>query len=187
MKNAILATIIAVSLFAAACVPSLHPIYTEQDIIFDNALIGKWVDPESKESWTFSIASPNVYRVVHRDSEGKTGEFHARLVRISGNLFLDLTPVDLSGRPAEYYRDHFQKVHSFVHIVEIGQAAKLRNLEPDWLKSVLQDNPEGIRHERIGQELLLTASTRDLQKFLVDNLGTRGAFSQPFELHRKRP
>ncbi|MHC4244422.1 MAG: hypothetical protein ACYSU4_18605, partial [Planctomycetota bacterium] len=65
------------------CVPvmSLHPLYTEKDVVFEERLLGRWVDdPSSPETiWEFSrIEEPNnAYNLLFSDEEGKKGSFVA--------------------------------------------------------------------------------------------------------------
>ena len=37
----------------AGCIQTLHPLYTENDLTFDAALIGVWGEDNSKETWAF--------------------------------------------------------------------------------------------------------------------------------------
>ncbi len=32
-----------------SCIPSVNPFYTDKDIIFDNRLLGEWLEKNSKE------------------------------------------------------------------------------------------------------------------------------------------
>ncbi len=46
MKKLKLLTIV-ICLFAVSCIPSLHPIYTENDIVLNDRIIGEWMDENS--------------------------------------------------------------------------------------------------------------------------------------------
>ena len=76
------------------CVPviSLHPFYTEEDVVFEEKLLGKWVDDpnDPDTTWEFNrIEEPkNAYKLVFYDDEGKKGSFVAHLVRLQNKLFL---------------------------------------------------------------------------------------------------
>jgi hypothetical protein len=186
MRNVIAAFITTSFLVLTGCIPSLHPIYTAGDIIFDEAILGAWEDIETGESWTFSNVGKSEYKLTYKDDSGRKGDFSARLVKISGHLFLDIVPADPGFVQNKFFQDHFLKTHSFVHVLQTQPTAKFAALEPRWLNDLLTERPTAIRHERIGGEILLTSSTRDTQKFLVDNLTTRGAYSEPINLTRKK-
>lgn len=44
-------------------VSSIHPLYTEQDVIFDPALLGDWTDKDSKGTSTFTKSGDKVYNL----------------------------------------------------------------------------------------------------------------------------
>ena len=45
-------------LLCSGCIPtSLHPLYTEEDILFDQRLIGSWSEEDGDDSWTFGVPS----------------------------------------------------------------------------------------------------------------------------------
>ena len=185
MKN--IARLLTVSLLLAftGCVPSLNPLYTDEDLIFDDSLIGVWVDKQTGETWVFSKRGKLEYMLHHIDEDGGQGEYSAHLVRVEDRTFLDIVPEKPGFSQNEYYQSHFFTTHTFVHIVQKEPTVRISVLEPRWLKDILADNPEAIRHERIGGVILLASSPKETQKFLLANLNTREAFSEPFDLTRK--
>lgn len=183
----LIATIVALSfLVLTGCIPSLHPIYMPEDVTFDESILGTWEDGNTGEIWNFSNAGKAEYKLIHIDDEGRKGEFSARLVKISGYLFLDLVPADPPVVQSSFFQDHFQKTHSFVRVLQTQPTASFAAMESRWLSDLLTERPNSIRHERVGGEILLTSSTRDTQQFLIDNLNTRGAYSEPMHLTRKK-
>src|SRR5207245_7376674 len=75
------------------CIPSLHPLYTDNDVVFDPALLGQWVRAErdSKQTLTFTKADKNAYKLVQTD-DSSNGVYIAHLVKLDGKLFLDIKP-----------------------------------------------------------------------------------------------
>lgn len=45
------------------CVPSLHPLFTENDLIFDANLVGKWASMEPNETIVFQQTKKNLMNV----------------------------------------------------------------------------------------------------------------------------
>lgn len=178
--------VLLAALFTAGCVPSLNPLYTEADLITDPKLIGEWVDEEAGETWTFSNCEGHKYSLVHRNSDGRRSEYEARLVKIEEKLFLDIIPVKPGFTQDDFYKERFIATHTFVHVVTRESTAQISFMEPRWLKDHLADNPGAIRHEKIGGEIVLASSPKETQKFLLSHMNTRGAFSQPTQLIRKR-
>ena len=186
MKAAATSTILALVFFAASCVQSLNPLYTEQDLTFDDSLVGVWVEKETNETWALTAAGKLEYALVHTDSDGRKGEYSARLVKLNDRLFLDIVPVKPGFVQNDFYKGHYFATHRFVNIVSREHSVQVSYLEPKWVKEYLAENPDAIRSASLGGELLFTASSREIQKFLLAHLNTRGAFSQPSELVRKR-
>jgi hypothetical protein len=187
LMNLSATTFILVSaLLLASCVPSLHPLYTDADLITDREIVGTWVDNETGETWTLSNGGHTKYTLVHTDADGRKGEFTARLVKLEDKLFLDIVPVASSVLQNDFYRDRFIATHTFLHVQKNASTVAISYLEPRWLKDHVAENPNSIRHEKIAGEIVLTSSPKDTQKFLLAHLNTREAFSQPAELVRKR-
>lgn len=172
-------------LFLTSCVPSLNPLYTESDLIFDSALLGAWTDDDSRESWEFTAAGENEYKLVYTDMDGKKGEFEARLLKLDKHLFLDLTPLGPSLSQNDFYAGHILNVHTFVHIIKNGTAFQMSILEPKWLKSHLEKNPGDLRHTTVDGEILITDTSKNLQKFLAKRISDTGSFSRPNTVKRK--
>ena len=117
MRSISTSFILISALFVAACIPSLNPLYTEADLITDPALIGTWEDKETGETWTFSSCEKLKYSLVHIDSDGRKGEYDARLVKVGDKRFLDIVPVRSAIPQNDLYKDRFIATHTFIHIV----------------------------------------------------------------------
>jgi hypothetical protein len=184
MKNLPQIALLVFLLISTSCVQSLNPLYTEPDLIFDPALLGVWIDKESTETWELTKIEDKQYKLIHTDENGKKGEFVAHLLKIDGKTFLDLVPIDSGLSPNDFYKGHFLATHSFILITQMGSTFQISYLEPDWLKNLLKENPQAIRHEKMEEKILLTASSKELQKILLANLNS--AFSRPVEITRKK-
>lgn len=141
------------------CIHSLHPIYTDEDIVFEPSLVGVWED--GKETWAFSwMEDENAYKLVYTDNEGKPGRFTAHLVNIEGKLFLNFFPEEREVEENAFYQWHFVPFHSFAYVEQIEPTLKMRFPNGDWLEKHLKDNPDAIKHELYdGEMVVLTAST----------------------------
>lgn len=177
--------LLAAFLIQTACVPSLNPIYTENDLVFDPSLLGVWTDDDKTETWEFTFADEKEYRLLHTDEQGNKGTFEARLVRIEGKRFLDIAPVRTTSSQNDFFSGHILSVHSFVEVSQDGKNFRLSYLEPKWLKPFLEKNPSAVRHAFIDGEVVFTDSSKNLQKFIAANLNSPGAFSSPISVKRK--
>jgi hypothetical protein len=173
-------------LFLHGCflVPSVHPLYTDADIIFDPALLGIWAAENSKDSLTFIQEDADSYKLIVAGDDGPRGEFIVHLVKLGGARFLDLYPDEPACKLNDLYVLHLFPMHSFMLVSQTEPALQLASFDVEWFEKFIAKNPKAIRHEKVKDGFLLTAPTRDLQKFLLAHAKTEGAFSEPSELKR---
>ena len=186
-------------LFATGClVRSLNPLYTEKDVIFDPALIGVWEpDYGDKEKWEFQKGEGKSYKLIHTDKHTNRAIFEVHLVKLGSWKFLDIFVVSFEddsgkdiGEKLNYFGlFHLWPVHTFMRVDSIGDELKLRWFNLDWLSGKLKENPKAIQHLRFGKEsdndILLTASTYELQDFILQNVET-DAFKDELVLKIKK-
>ena len=167
------------------CFPlSLNPIYTEQDRLFLPQLMGAWA-AEDSQSWTFTAGDSGSYRLELRGDQGEVSLFRAQLARVEGILLLDLFPVGPDEDAVEELTQmHLMKLHSFAVVHQIEPLLKMSFMQQDWLEKYLERHPGSLGSMRRDDRLILTASTSDLQKFVIRQLQTEGAFFEPEELRR---
>ena len=180
------ALVLSMSLTAivVGCVPTLHPIYTAKDTIFDKSLVGTWRRTDkTRATWRCTGIDDTSYRFVHTDSAGRTGTFRAHLARIKGKLFLDLEPLVDSEQTANY-RAHVIRLHTFYLVEQIQPELRLQTLNPKWLKNYLKKNPDALAHQKIEDYVVITASTREQQEFVLKHLATKDAFVTVYKLKR---
>ena len=176
-----------VALFAG-CIPSLRPLYTEKDLVFEPGLVGTWTAEDGKEVWKFEKAGENAYKLAY-SSGGKAANFDARLLRLGKTLFLDLYPEKMEAGN-DFSRAHFIPVHTFYHASIEGNFLRLWTLDPDKLKKRLNAGTAKLAHESSDDGLLLTASTEELQRFVLSVLDESDMFDEMYDkdggLQRKK-
>lgn len=113
----------------AACIPSVHPIYTDADLITDDRLLGVWENPEEREVAVISDGPDGSYRIAWTESGGQTGLYRAYLARIDSWLVLDIT-AEPTGM--ELVDDGlYLPLHVFMVLDTIGEAITLSALDHD--------------------------------------------------------
>jgi len=178
MKKTLPLLLVMALMLTSACIPCLHPLYLDKDLIFDPALIGTWSEKDSKETWQFTKVDDETYRLVYTNNEGRVGTFRAHLLKLGKERFLDIYPEGTKEKLNELYDLLRLPAHTFFHVPEIQPELKMSCMEGDWLKNFLKKNPDAIRHEIIEDDLVvLTASTSELQAFILAHLEDEGAFS----------
>ncbi len=75
------------------CIPSLYPIYTEQNLVNLPQLVGTWEEDGGEEAntWEFTANDSSSYRLVYTE-DGEPGFFIVHVAKLGGYLFLDITP-----------------------------------------------------------------------------------------------
>ncbi|MHC4458535.1 MAG: hypothetical protein ACYS0I_15905 [Planctomycetota bacterium] len=181
-----------------SCVPvmSLHPLYTEKDVIFEEKLLGTWVQDTDESIWEFSRvdANENTYKLTFSDNEDKKGAFVAHLVKLENRIFLDLYPEDLpSGQANEpntverpYNVFFFMPVHTFLKVSSIEPQLKMQLTDDEELEKLLQEDPNAVEYTSVEDILVLTASTKELQEFVIKYADDSRVFSKEIILNRKK-
>ena len=182
------------------CVPviSLHPLYTEKDIVVDKKLYGTWVSDsnDSKTTWEFkSIDEPkNAYALIFTDDEGMKGSFVAHLVKLQNRLFLDIFPSELPWESEDpnkmdwpYNTLFLIPAHTFVKIDSIESQLKLRLTLESKMEDLLKENPNAVEHTSVGDRLVITGSTKELQAFVLKYADDERLFTDQVTLSRKEP
>jgi len=164
---------------------SLHPLYTDEELIFEEKLIGKWSDEDN--IWEFRAGEPNTYQM--RVFDGQEGRFVAHLVKLEDMLFLDIFPdSETLGEPQAFYSFHLLPVHTFMKVEQIEPKLQLRMMDYDKVSEMLEEDPNLLKHEVVEDRIVLTASTEQLQKFVVEYAGEGGVFAdEATELTRRQP
>ena len=178
-------SLIVLLFILVGCVPSLHSLYTDEDLISDPALVGVWKDVDGKNSWAFTAADNKAYNLIVTDKEGKTGNFEAHLLKLKGTMFLDLLPDKLESSQNDFYKGHLVLAHSFFRVDQIAPTLRLRDMDEQWMKNFLKDKPTALAHETLDDGMVLTASTRDLQSFIAAHMNDEGMFDEKTDLNRQ--
>lgn len=186
------------AVIAGGCVPvlSLHPLYTEKDIVLDQKLYGTWVTDsnDSKTTWEFkSIDDPkNAYNLIFTDEDGRKGSFVTHLVKLQDKLFLDIFPSELPWEPEDpnkmdwpYNSLFLIPAHTFIKVDSIKPQLKLRLTLESKMEELLKENPSAIEHTSVGDRLVLTDSTKKLQAFVLKYANDKRVFIDQVTLNRK--
>jgi hypothetical protein len=184
MRALKLTVALGLAVLVAGCVPSLHPLYTEEDLVYDPALVGTWTEEESEDTWTFRKVGDKSYDLIYTE-EGVPARFDAHLVRVGEFLFLDTYPGEPDIKNG-FYLIHLVPAHTFSRIEMEGDALRYAMLDLDWLKRMIAEKATDIGHEEMEGGILLTAPPNELQEFLLKYADDDNAFPDSKELHRQK-
>ncbi len=190
----------AIAAVLGGCVPvmSLHQLYTDKDTMFTGKLVGTWSD-DSNGVWDFkpSPDAKKAYLLTFTGGEkpNEKGRFLAYLVQLQDHLFLDVSPaLDVEGLIVEdknkidwlYNMLFLVPAHTFIKVNSIEPQLKMQLTDDDEMKKLLDEDPNAVRHEKIeGDKFVLTASTPELQKFVLKYADDKRVFGAEGVLNRK--
>jgi len=194
------------------CVPvmSLHPLFTEEDLVFEEKLLGTWVDDpnspkstwefkrivdSSKKEWEFDLPQKpeKAYKLILFDYKEVTkGSFFAHVVKLIDRLFLDVYPSQLPSAKIDPNEDWVFNTlflipgHSFAIIDSIEPQLKIRWTTQDEMEKLFEEEPKAIKHELVEDRIILTASTKKLQAFVLKYADDKRVFPAKAVLTRKK-
>jgi hypothetical protein len=190
MKKITLTTAFALLIiFLSSCLTTLHPIFTEKDLVYDSKLIGTWktesngnksravitnLSTESSIDLPRNISSikQKGYLVSYQNENGTISErYIAFLARIGKHLYFDYYPADgeADKKIDEFFGLHLVKMHTSYR-VEISKdgSFELSQLDGSYVKSLIEEKKIRISHEIDADDnITITASTKELQQYLL--------------------
>lgn len=172
-------------------VTSIHPLFTDKDVVFEPKLIGTWTepdrDPNSKEAWKFEKAD-NAYKLIISNRDGVAEPFDAHLVKLGTNLFFDIFPSEEISKDIGDKHDmaagFFIRTHGIASVLQMEPSLKLAFFSPDKLEKYFQQHPTALKHEIEDKQMVLTASTKELQAFSQKHARDTNLLTDPLELKR---
>ena len=190
MKKIVYILSVSFLLFSlSSCLTTLYPIFHEKDVVFNESLLGYWKCSDKAKTISFMEVKkipddrkpelyPNIrgisdkgYLVRMVDSLGQTtSQSFVFLAKIGNNYYLDYYPAEMPSQKNvnTFYKSHYIKVHSSYRCnFKDNDHFEMKRFDQDFLDKLISNNKINIRHEVIGRRNLITASTDDLQKFII--------------------
>jgi len=168
-----------------SCIPSVNPYYRPGDRHFDPALLGEWIDGD--EHWTFSSYPDDelAYRLSYADGQA-SGQVKATLFRLGDEQFIDVIAEDfeLADGEWELVAASLFPGHLVLHVESIQPRLTMALIDVDWLGDYLENDPGALSHRIADDRILLTGTTRELQRFLRKHLDGGELFSDYTEFAR---
>jgi len=152
LKIIVFALLLGAVFFLQSCIPSIHPIYTEDKLVEVKEIPGIWVnkntddegsrtvndkdekmkitlktDSGQAETWTFSKRGDKSYLLIHVDEEGRPAAFDVHIIKLDENYFMDFYPTDMPNGNVFSSNLQLDNINSFqaIHLVAVHTFAKL--------------------------------------------------------------
>ena len=190
------------ALLAGSCIPSLFPLYTEKDLVTDDRIIGTW---EAGEMGTWVIErlyykplidifssdwsdakENNTYKLVVIETDGGDtleAEFVVHMLVLGGQHYLNYYPGDFE-LDHDFLSWHMVEANNFSKVWITEDSISLAFFDPSYLEELIDENRIKISHIRHDNGILLTARTRELQKFVIKYGNEEDAILEPDILRR---
>lgn len=197
-KHTVFFLAMATILLASCSIRSLHPIYDEASTISKPEIIGTWkdadstiykIEAENASSYTTKQSDGYLLEIFNAKNDSNLVKMYIHLIEIEQQVFWDLFPTD------EYEKnipgvmtENLLPVHTFGKLEIQPDLLKVYYFKGDWLEDLFEQNKIRIPHEKIitnnGTSIVLTASTSELQKFILKYHKENKAFEDPMILNR---
>ncbi|WP_200975256.1 hypothetical protein [Echinicola sp. 20G] len=183
LKRISLLSLIILALVSSCVVPSLHPLYTKNELIVDKRLEGVWEgikESDNNASLKISKFDPNqskgslpdnadkLYRLEHTE-DGETVIFNLFLVKVGNSTYLDFHPHEYADLEFKNFFGlmHLYPVHTFAKVSFEENQLIIQLFDGDFIKKMIKQNRVKISNENVSGEIILTASPKELQKFVL--------------------
>jgi hypothetical protein len=184
-----------------SCVPvvSLHPLCDEKNVVFDEKLLGTWVE-DPNTTWEFSRAEEptNAYKLIYTHQEKEDGKekvikglLIVGLAKLKDNLFLDVCPAPWEQQDPnkiEWACNTLLLIpaHTFIKINSIEPQLKMLRTDDEKMREFLKANPNAVNHTVLEDKPVLTASTNELQAFVLKYADDKRIFAVESVLTRRK-
>ncbi len=184
MKKMRAFAILVVLVVLGGCIPvSLNPFYSDKDLTFDPALVGQWGEKDGGADVSIQQAGTNAYWMIDLKADS-TLKYDVHLFTLGGKRFLDLYPGSMGAGKNDLLEMHLVRAHSLVRVDRITPTLITAGFSEKWLKELLAKEPMALPHVITDDQIVLTATTAELQAFVFRHLKTEGAFEAPSETFR---
>jgi hypothetical protein len=130
----------------------------------------------------------NSYFVIFEDLNKSVPDsvlLEARIGKINETYYMDITVSDLF-RDVTFENYHLFPVHTFSKVKLDEDDLQIELFKSDWISDLIQENRVRIKHETIGENVLITASSEELNKFVKKYGQDEKAYEEPINLKRFR-
>ena len=198
MKKIILvSSLFFIIILLASCLTTLHPIFTEKDLVSDARLYGKW-SKEDGSTASYQVAhtsdvknlSPSiqrnaskVYMLEERDAKGKLqSKQYAFMVKLGKYYYMDFYPVGAKevDNEEKFFAAHYIPMHSIYRIrFKDDHSFDIQQLDAGYLENLIKNKKIRISHEVTEDgNYVITAPTEELQKYIIKYSDTPEAYSK---------
>ena len=195
----------------AGCGPilSLNPLFTKENLVFDEKLLGTWVGDANDPNMSLEFARLDensagdlpkelkgefnrVYQMTLFQKGERKGVLVACLVKLGDRRFLDVFPdrypsgeSDPEETKLTFNASFFLRCHMFARVDAIGDHLDIHLTDDEGLKKLVEAEPKAVAYATTEEGPVLTASTQELQAFVTKFAADERLFAGEVTFTRK--
>ncbi|MDA7502220.1 hypothetical protein N8482_02995 [Chitinophagales bacterium] len=198
MKKIVFALSIAfLALLVESCIiPSFYSLYHEKDLVHPESVMGEWIT--STSLWTITDDYDDSYILNYKECEDPIrfpenysactmAEFRMHFINLDGVIYANFLPIDYTNTENSLLLAHIRAYNTFAKIeFDTVDELNIYFIDYEWMEEQLENKPSSLAHLKVGNELLLTAKTDELQAFIRTHQDDESMFTIPIRLDRKQ-
>ena len=181
----------------SGCLTTLHPIFTEKDLVADPRLAGSWKKTKDGSIATYRQAnsqdldefSPALKRnadkilmLEEKDTQGNIkSASYAFMVKLGKYYYMDYYPTGIEKNKSvdDFFAVHYVPMHSIYRIKFAGSRDfDIQQLDAGYLEKLIRNKQVRIKHEVTDDgKYVITAPTEELQQYLIKYSDVPEAYS----------
>ena len=172
--------LLGMALLLPSCIPSLHPLYTPETLVFEPTLLGEWRD--GSDIYTFKKAGEKGYILESKEGDDMR-PLLVHLVKLGPDHYFDFFEAPSSdGILSDEGYGVAVKVptHTFAKVIIRDGELEIRHFaETEWLEDLFEKRRIRIKHEILQDgTIVLTAGPEELQKFFLKYANDPNVFTE---------
>jgi hypothetical protein len=170
--------VVFLSLLAGGCVRTTQPILKDEQVISNDALLGKWVAGDGKSSGELTAGEGGKYRLTYFSEDGKSGHFLVRFGKIADVSVAEISPDAFTSGMSDEFKAMVMPLYTMVVIEKTGPQLVLAAPALDWMKKYILSHPDELDVNNI-EDLVIQSSTDDFQAVFSKHHADAGMLGDP--------
>ena len=186
-KTGLTATLFLAAILLGGCLSTIHPIFTDKDLVLETRLLGNWEKgkdnsrvtyrhPTAAELKTFSpglqAQAAKIYVLEEINAKGGIQTFnYAFIVKLGKYNYVDIYPGETTAEQSanDFFAAHYTPMHSIYRIQSKDRNSfSMQQLDGGYLEKLIRNKQIRIKHEVMEDGgFVITAPTGELQQYLI--------------------
>lgn len=188
-KITLISSFLVLAVVFSSCLLTIHPIYTEKDVVYDAGLNGNYKKLESDLDRWMSIEQLSAskgaipggiskikdrgYRIKFKNKDGQVDEeYIAFMVVLNNDRYMDMFPVSGRFGDDEFYSSFMIPMHGIYKLEKKGNnSIVLQPFNQGFLEELLEKRQIRLKHEKSSafydDKIVITAGTAELQSYIM--------------------